>query len=314
MPLVKSGGVNIHWETLGTGPPLLMLNGWGASDEHWGGLLPLLAEHNTLILVDNRGVGQSDSPWRPYTADTMADDALAALDAAGYAGQKVNVLGYSLGGVLAQDFAHHHPELVNSLTLLDTTPGMPSVPPYFDVPFKAAAWLLRKVATGASNVVSSAAHLVGLSHAQAAAPATAPHTDAPAAAPPAPSAPTLPPVEPEGPDQPFTWRARIQQLAALLTYSGIAELHNVRVPTLIMHGTNDETIPAINANILHGLLPTSELEWVQGAPHALFGLPQYVPQVSSSVLGFLAKHPIAAQHVVPAASPARSAVEIGGSF
>src|SRR5207244_12989328 len=74
-----------------------------------------LSRRYRCIVRDNRGVGRSDKPEGPYDLEVMADDALAVLDAAGYA--SAHVMGASMGGVIAQIIAVRHPERVRSLVL-----------------------------------------------------------------------------------------------------------------------------------------------------------------------------------------------------
>src|SRR5579875_2065951 len=79
-------------------------------------LVRSLAEDRTVVVVDNRGVGQSDKPDEPYRVETMAEDAVAVLDAAGI--RRASVLGYSMGGRIALHLALTHPDRVDRLVLL----------------------------------------------------------------------------------------------------------------------------------------------------------------------------------------------------
>lgn len=118
MPAAWNGPVRIHFEVTGTGPALLLLPGLSNDIRDMRAAIEPLALNNTVIAVDNRGAGLSDKPDEPYAIELMADDALAVLDAAGV--DRVNVLGYSMGGRIALQMAIEHPDRVDHLVLLAT--------------------------------------------------------------------------------------------------------------------------------------------------------------------------------------------------
>ena len=74
-----SGGVRIAYELVGTGEPVLLIHGLGYDRYGWGPLPSLLAEEFRVVLVDNRGVGESDAPPGPYTVAELASDAVSVL-------------------------------------------------------------------------------------------------------------------------------------------------------------------------------------------------------------------------------------------
>jgi 3-oxoadipate enol-lactonase len=121
MPFTKSvDGVRVHYQLAGRvdGEPLLLLMGLGADSRGWIMQQRALGSRYRLVMVDNRGAGRSDKPDGPYDLLTMADDAIACLRAAGF--ESAHVLGASMGGILAQVIAAHHPERVRSLILACT--------------------------------------------------------------------------------------------------------------------------------------------------------------------------------------------------
>ncbi len=114
MPWARvSAELEIFFETEGKGPPLLLISGTGHDHTFWYGQLPLLAQELRCIVFDNRGVGKSGAPPPGYTLADMADDAACVLEAAG--AMPAHVMGFSMGGHIAQELALRHPAHVLSL-------------------------------------------------------------------------------------------------------------------------------------------------------------------------------------------------------
>lgn len=121
MPFVEAAdGARIAYELGGRrdGEPLLMVHGLGADTRGWIMQKKALGSKYRLVMVDNRGVGRSDSPEGPFDLETMAADAVAALDHAGYG--SAHVIGASMGGIISQVIGVLHAERVRSLTLACT--------------------------------------------------------------------------------------------------------------------------------------------------------------------------------------------------
>ena len=120
MAFADSGGARIHYESHGEGEPLLLVMGYGLSSDAWGPMLGLLGGYRSIVL-DTRGTGGSDPPGEDFGMGVMAADAAAVLDAAGAA--RAHVHGVSMGGMIAQQLALDHPEQVASLVLGCTSPS-----------------------------------------------------------------------------------------------------------------------------------------------------------------------------------------------
>ncbi|MDA1001716.1 MAG: alpha/beta hydrolase [bacterium] len=119
MPVVKvSGEVEIHYGVSGEGPPLLLISGTGHDRSLWGSQYPVFAREFRCIHFDNRGVPPSSVPPPGYSLADMADDAAAVLDAAGVG--KAHVMGFSMGGHIAQQLVLRHPQKVMSLGIHHT--------------------------------------------------------------------------------------------------------------------------------------------------------------------------------------------------
>jgi pimeloyl-ACP methyl ester carboxylesterase len=117
----------IAWHELGPvepgapGEPVLMIMGLAASSRMWFRLAPWIGARHRMILIDNRGTGDSP-PARPgLTMSSLARDAVGALDEAGV--ESAHVIGASMGGMIAQHLALDHRDRVRSLVLACTTPG-----------------------------------------------------------------------------------------------------------------------------------------------------------------------------------------------
>lgn len=106
-------GVSINYELHGDGPPLILISGTGHDLTFWSGQLPLFTGEFRTIVFDNRGVGGSSVPEPGYSLADMADDAAHVLDDAGIA--QAHVMGFSMGGHIAQELALNHPERVLTL-------------------------------------------------------------------------------------------------------------------------------------------------------------------------------------------------------
>jgi pimeloyl-ACP methyl ester carboxylesterase len=120
MPLVSVDGVGIYYETHGSGAPLVVLCGLGLDVSEMGRLTGPLAERFTVIAVDNRGAGRSAKPPGPYSIEQMAADVAAVMGHLNL--HRAHVLGISMGGRIAIALALDHPELVDRLILVSTSP------------------------------------------------------------------------------------------------------------------------------------------------------------------------------------------------
>lgn len=127
MPIAKNGDVEIAYEVLDPTPgePLLLVSGSFAQMIHWPDelLAGLAVRGFRTAMFDNRDAGRSThcAHLPQYTLRDMADDAVAVLDALGWS--SAHILGPSLGGMIGQVMAVHHPDRVRSLTSVSAAPG-----------------------------------------------------------------------------------------------------------------------------------------------------------------------------------------------
>ncbi|HEV8545252.1 MAG TPA: alpha/beta hydrolase [Candidatus Limnocylindrales bacterium] len=109
-------GINLYYETHGSGRPLILLHGGLGSGENFGPILPALAADHQVITVDLQGHGRTADIDRPIDVRLMADDIAALIKHLGL--EKPDVMGYSLGGGVAFQTAIRHPELIRRLVVV----------------------------------------------------------------------------------------------------------------------------------------------------------------------------------------------------
>lgn len=124
MPFVVNQGIRIHYESIGSGPALVMHHGTFGSGTDWidCGYVDALKAAHQVILLDSRGHGQSDKPHDPgaYDLALRASDVLAVLDELGV--RKVDYFGYSLGGWIGFGLARRALERFRSFIFVGSHP------------------------------------------------------------------------------------------------------------------------------------------------------------------------------------------------
>jgi pimeloyl-ACP methyl ester carboxylesterase len=125
MFVLSIGGLRIATRNTGSGDPVLLLNGMSRPMESWAPFAGALRDR-TVIAYDGPGVGASETPVVPHSMPMLSNIAAQVLDAVGI--EKVDVVGYSHGGAVAQQLAIGHPTRVNRLVLLATACGIGAVP------------------------------------------------------------------------------------------------------------------------------------------------------------------------------------------
>jgi pimeloyl-ACP methyl ester carboxylesterase len=114
----------VGYRTVGSGPPLFLIMGYSGTLYVWDpGLLMRLAERHRVIVFDNRGVLTTSRGRGRLTIQRMADDTAGLIRTLGY--RRVDVLGWSMGGYIAQELALRHPNRLRRLVLAGTDPGSP---------------------------------------------------------------------------------------------------------------------------------------------------------------------------------------------
>src|ERR1700733_8063508 len=118
----------VGYRVVGSGPPLVLVMGYGWTMEGWDPrLVHALALHHRVVMFDNSGVGRTQELPQPFSVDAMADQTSALITALGLG--RPDVLGWSMGGMIAQALAVLHPGQVRRLVLCATFPGVGGVTP-----------------------------------------------------------------------------------------------------------------------------------------------------------------------------------------
>lgn len=234
-------GLRLRVKVQGAGPPLLLVMGLGGNIEMWQPLVEELSDFET-IAFDAPGMGESEIPRWPISMRRLARIAAGLVRELGYA--RVDVLGVSYGGAIAQELAYRHPEIVRRIVLAATSYGIGSLPGNL----RALAMLATPYRYySRSHLKAIAPWLYG---GQIARHPELMDRDAYARLGHAPS-----------------WRGYAWQLAAVAGWSSLPYLRRIRAPVLVLTGDEDPIIRVTNARVLAGLMPNAQLHVLRGAGH-----------------------------------------------
>ena len=245
MPIAHANDIDIYYELHGSGPRLTLIEGLGYHRWMWFKQLPDFAEHFSVLVYDNRGVGKSDKPPGPYNHAQNAGDLAGLLDHIGW--DSTNLLGVSMGGFIAQEFTLKYPERVEKLILVATGFGGPRMVP---VPPEAAKAMMPD-------------------------PSLSPEERIRRAMPVAFGDRDWPMKHPEEFDQMVAWRleepqppeAAMAQIMAGVSFDVSNRVREIQAPTLIIAGIRDNVVPPENARLLASEIPNSRLETLPDAGH-----------------------------------------------
>ena len=262
MPITDAPGFRMRYEIYGAGAPFLLVNGLGSDHTEWLCQIPAFSARYRVIVFDNRGAGESETPPGPYTTAQMADDAAALLDRL-HVG-RAHLLGVSLGGMIAQQIALRHPARVDRLVLACTAPGGAlSVRP----PPEALAAFARDPSEDLEAQIRRTLPYLYTERFRREMPEEVEAFVRRRLAAPA---------EPAG---------VAAQLAAAVGHDAGERLADIAAPTLVITGTADLLVPPENSRRIAERIPGSRLVLLPGAPHRLFA--ENAPAFNREVLGFL---------------------------
>ncbi|KAK1659899.1 glycylpeptide N-tetradecanoyltransferase [Colletotrichum godetiae] len=148
----RGGPFNIAWEIHGTGPSkIIFIMGLAGLKTSWQRQTKYFGHDNaskySVLILDNRGMGESDVPYLRYSTSEMAHDALEVLTSVGWtASRSVHLFGISMGGMISQELAFAAPSLFASVTLLCTAPWIENTKTLLENMRDRAAMLVPKSA------------------------------------------------------------------------------------------------------------------------------------------------------------------------
>ena len=248
MPIANVGDIQLDYERSGSGAPLLLIMGLSGTALHWreSFLVPLRRDFE-VIVYDHHGVGASSRLEGPITIAEMARDAVGLLDALEI--DSAHVLGISMGGMIAQELALAHPERVRTLTLGCTyCGGEGSALTSREVALQLAEARLsgdRERALRASWEANVSAALVDDADAYAEFLAI-------------------------GLRRPVALPVIVAQTQAILAHDTSERLAQLEMPTLVIHGTDDEILPVQNGRLVAAHIPGARLDIFEGCGHLFF--------------------------------------------
>jgi len=242
---VTVGARELHVVRRGTGEPLLLIQGMSGSHLSWGDpFSDLLAEGVDAIAYDHRGIGNSSRVDEPFTITDLADDAAGVLDALEI--ESAHVLGISMGGMVAQELALRHPERLRTLTLGCTYCGGPGSALTEEA---VATRLGEGMMSGDRERAIRTGYEINVARSFAADEANYESFRAMALAAPAP----VPVI--------------MLQMQAIVAHDTSARLGEVRAPTLVIHGDEDQMLGVANGRLIASLVPGASLEVLEGVGH-----------------------------------------------
>jgi pimeloyl-ACP methyl ester carboxylesterase len=244
-------GIATRCRTVGSGPEVLVLHGWGASIEAVGSIVSALEPGCTVHAVDLPGFGKSGLPPGPWGVEDYADWTRSLLAALGL--KQVSIVGHSHGGRIAIHLAAHHPDLVDRLVLVDAA-GI-RAPRTF-------RWYRRVVVAKLAKHVLNRLGEPGRSLSGRLVGRTA------------------------SGDYSATAEALRPTFNRLVSADLTPLLPQVRASTLLIWGENDEDTPLRDAKTMERLIPDAGLVVFEGAGHFAYAdQPQRFARIARHFLG-----------------------------
>ena len=250
MPIVKVNDINMYYEIHGEGFPLVMIIGLSADINWWGQpLLDRLSKLFKVIIFDNRGAGRTDKPDIPYSIKMMTDDTMGLLDNLDI--KQFNLLGISMGGMIAQEIAVTYPERVAKLVLCSTSAGgskyVPPTKEVFELLMSTEDLSPEEVIEGTIPLLHTEEYIKNNPHIIEESKEAIAKNQMPR----------------------YAFK---RQIGGAMAFSAGRKLKKLTVPTLILQGKQDQLIPFRNAEILADLIPNSHLVLFKKTAHALFSV------------------------------------------
>ena len=241
MSTLLANNVELHYEIAGEGEPLVLIHGLGSSTHDWEAQIPAFAKKYQAITFDLRGHGQSAKPQVPYTMPMFAADLAGLL-----AGLNINfahLVGISLGGAVAFQFALDYPNMVKTLTIVNSAPSLGGTPEQQKQEIERRVGIVQQYGMRAMGQSLAPNLFPAPEHAAA--------RDAF--------------VEHWAENDP---QAYIESTRSMLGWDVTDQLHSIQCPTLIIAADQDYTPVAVKETYIK-LLPNAKLEVITNAHHAV---------------------------------------------
>lgn len=252
----------MYYERSGEGPRLLFVNGSGSTLEQASLLIGVFSQHFDVLAHDQRGLGKTGMPDGPYTMAEYAADAAALAESVGW--DRYSVIGVSFGGMVAQELAVTHPDRIERLALVCTSPGGPGRASYplhtlADKPAEERAALGMWLLDTRFTPEWLADHEADRGLAQMMTSRTSMEKSA------------------------EVMRGERLQMEARAGHDVYDRLPNITSPTLVASGRYDGIAPPANGEAMAAQIPNAELRVYEGG-HAFFAQD---PQAFPDIIGFL---------------------------
>lgn len=271
MTIAKINDIDMYYEEHGdpNAEPLLLIMGFAMNATSWGLQIPAFAQRYHVIAFDNRGVGRTTQPEGAYSMPQMAADAAALLDHLGI--ESAHIVGISMGGMIAQEFALRYPLRVRGLVLAATTPGGPHAAGYEEMRTTSAEAMAL---TDLSSMMTPEGIKEGMDRLFTAEFQAKPSTGAIQ-------------MGIAGMMHPQTLGGMKGQLAAIRAHDTYDRLPKIAAPTLVIAGDADTFVDARNSPIMASRIPGAKLIMIAGQKHGFTA--EKPDEANVAILDFLAQ-------------------------
>ncbi len=272
-------GIKLCYDIRGDGDPVILIHGFSDRKEHWRGQIDALSEHFKVIRLDNRGAGKSDRPDGEYSMKIYSSDLNGLMEFLEI--EKAHIVGHSIGGMIAQNFAILYPNRINKLILINSFPGLK--PP--GEPIDDAIKMYKENAVAGQEAINKDPVNAFINGAK-------------------PSYSRIFWKEmKEDPKKKFhgiwsvedlvdekisygpTAKDLINQVHAISTHNTYKRLHEIQKEVLIISAEKDKSCPKSMGEKIHELIPNSKFIVIEKAAHQ--SILERAPEINRHILEFL---------------------------
>ena len=276
---VEVNGIKLCYDVHGNRDPVILLHGYSDRKEHWRAQVGDLSKYFKVIRLDNRGAGKSDRPDGEYSMEVYASDVAGLIENLGLG--RAHIIGHSMGGMIAQNFAILYPNKVNKLILLNTFPGLK--PP--GQPIEDLISMQRESAIAGQETIlkdPNNAFIDGTKSSYSR---------------------KFWKLMKENPQQKFHGIWSVEDLIdekinygptaidlsnqshAISTHNTYERLHEIKNEVLIISAEKDKSCPVSMGEKIHELIPNSTFIVIEGAAHQ--DILERAPEINKSIIDFL---------------------------